>query len=430
MPRLSASQYIYLKKLNTKYRAFVGGFGSGKTYVGCVDTLTFFGENPSTIRQKNIQGYFGPSYPSIRDIFYPTIDECAYNMGMTCDIKEVNKEVHVYSGRKYYGTVKCRSMDKPSSIIGFKISRGIVDELDVLDAKKAEQAWNKIVARLRLSIPGVENSIGVTTTPEGYKLVYKKFADNPSPSYSMVQASTYENAAYLPEDYISSLIETYPDNLIEAYLRGQFVNLTSGSVYKEFDRSYNHSDEDIKDGEPLYIGMDFNVGNMTAVVHVKRDGLPVAVDEITGSLDTPEMIKLIKSRYWQESSANEFVKTRTILIYPDSSGDNRTSQKASRTDILLLKEAGFRCCYKKKNPSVKDRVATVNRMFRNGLGERRYRINTSKCPVTTQDFEQQCYTDNGEPDKASGNDHRPDAAGYFIAFEYPIVKPKSRPRYV
>ncbi len=101
-------------------------------------------------------------------------------MGFTVDIKESNKEVHVYRGRAYYGTVICRSMEKPNTIVGFKISRALVDEIDTLPKAKADNAWNKIIARLRLKIDGVVNGIGVTTTPEGFLFVYDKFAKNPS----------------------------------------------------------------------------------------------------------------------------------------------------------------------------------------------------------------------------------------------------------
>ena len=119
---LSNPQGIFLNGMDTKFRAYVGGFGSGKTFVGCIDLLSFFARHPGTR-----QGYFGPSYPSIRDIFYPTFEEAANMLGFTVVTREANKEVHVYRCGKYYGTVICRSMDNPSSIVGFKISRALCD---------------------------------------------------------------------------------------------------------------------------------------------------------------------------------------------------------------------------------------------------------------------------------------------------------------
>ena len=262
---LSAPQEIFLNQLDTKFRAYVGGFGSGKTFVGCIDLLKFAGDHP-----KIVQGYFGPSYPSIRDIFFPTMDEAAHMMGFRADIQVSNKEVHLYRGRAYYGTIICRSMDNPNSIIGFKIARALVDEIDTLPKDKAKLAWNKIVARLRLQIDGVVNGIGVTTTPEGFLFVYSKFAENPTESYSMVQASTYENMMYLPPDYIDSLLETYPQELVDAYVMGKFVNLKSGTVYSSYNRLQHRSRETYQEKELLRIGMDFNVTNMSAVVYVIR----------------------------------------------------------------------------------------------------------------------------------------------------------------
>lgn len=401
---ISAPQNIFLNSLKTKYRAYVGGYGSGKTFVGCIDLLTFFCSHPGTV-----QGYFGPSYPSIRDVFYPTFEEVAYLHGFSVDIKESNKEIHLYRGRNYYGTVICRSMDRPASIIGFKIARALVDEIDTLPKNKAKTAWNKIIARLRLVIPGVENGIGVTTTPEGFLFVYDTFANEPTKSYSMVQASTYENAQNLPPDYISSLIETYPEALVDAYVDGRFVNLTNGAVYRSFDRKRNGSTETIQEGEPLCVGMDFNTGKMAAVAFVERKNGHHAADEIKKGLDTPWMIETIKER-WPKHH---------VTIYPDASGKNTSSKGASVSDIGLLRQAGFSIVAPNANPRVKDRVLSVNKCFEN----QKIWVNVDKCTETTRCLEQQPYDDNGEPDKSVDMDHHPDAFGYFCHSKYPINRP-------
>ena len=127
-----------------KFKAFVAGYGSGKTWVGCISKCAKYWSTP-----KVNQGYFAPTYPQIRDIFYPTIEEVAHDMGLRVDIKEGNKEVHFYNGRQYRGTTICRSMERPGTIIGFKIGHALVDELDVMPVNKAEIAWTKIIARMR-----------------------------------------------------------------------------------------------------------------------------------------------------------------------------------------------------------------------------------------------------------------------------------------
>lgn len=404
--RLSAPQNIFLNGLNTKFRAYVGGFGSGKTFVGCLDLLIFASRYPKTV-----QGYFGISYPSIRDIFYPTLEEAAELMGYQVKIKTTDKEIELYRNGRFYGTIIARSMDNPSTIVGFKIARAMCDEIDTLPKQKAQDAWRKIIARMRLVIDGVENSIGVTTTPEGFRFVYEQFARNTKKHYSMVQASSYENAKNLPADYIESLLETYPENLVKAYVSGEFVNLTSGMVYNSYDRAKHRSRETIRPQEPLYIGLDFNKGKMAARVFVKRDNGWHCVDEINNGLDTPAVIETIRTKW--------ALLGHKISIYPDSSGKNGSSKGASITDISLLTAAGFRCFYKETNPFVKDRVNAVNIAFQNG----KIWVNDALAPRAADDLEQQIYDDNGEPDKKNDQDHGNDAFGYFVAYEMPIIKP-------
>lgn len=403
---LSAPQddFVYLEK---KFKAYVAGFGAGKTWAGCCDMSRHFCDFP-----KVPQGYFAPSYPLIRDIFYPTIEECAYQWGFRVEVRQANKEVHFFRGRRYYGTTICRSMDNPSSIIGFKIGKALVDELDVLDSVKAEHAWNKIIARLRWKQDGVLNGVSVTTTPEGFKFTYNRFFKDPKPMYGMVRASTYSNAHNLPDDYISSLIETYPPHLINAYLDGEFVNMTSGAVYPDFSRLLNHTDEEIEYGEPLHLGLDFNVHNCSVMTGVIRKRQPRFLDEMTGLRDTPAMIDAIKERY----------PLNHISVYPDASGKAAKSVNASLSDIQLLREAGFTVIVDSANPKVKDRVMAMNGVILNGLGERKLLVNTKKCPVLTECLEQQVYDKNGEPDKTEGKDHATDAAGYFIHKHFPIIK--------
>ena len=424
-PRLNIPQHRFIT-MPQRFKAFVAGFGSGKTWIGCTGILKHAYEHP-----KVNQGYFAPTYPLIRDIFYPTLAEVAETMGLRVKVKKADHEVEIYSGSRYRCSVICRSMDKPENIVGFKIGHGLADEIDLLDAKKAEATWRKIMARMRSTAPGVKNGIDVTTTPEGFKFVYRTFLkavrDKPERGerYGLVQASTYDNEKNLPDDYIDAMLEQYPPELIDAYLNGQFVNLKAGTVYRAYDRTLNGSTETHTPTETLFIGMDFNVAKMAAVVHVKRAGMPVAVDEIVGAYDTPDMIRQIKERYWRYENGN-YVKTCDIRVYPDASGGSRKSVNASVSDISSLRAAGFSVHAPSANPPIKDRVNAMNAMFCNAAGERRYKVNAAKCPTYADCLEQQPYDDHGEPSKKDDLDHAPDAGGYFIAHDYPIIRPMSR----
>lgn len=209
MPTLNQPQARFLA-LPQKFRGFVAGFGSGKTRVGYSALCQHTWEFP-----KINAGYFAPTYLQIRDIFYPTIEEVAFDWGLRAKTHVSNKEVSLYSGSQYRGTIICRTMDNPGNIVAFKIGKGLVDEIDVMKVEKARQAWRKIIARMRYNVAGLQNGIDVTT-PEGFKFVYEQFVkalrDQPGLKnlYGMIQASTYENEANLPPDYIPSLLVSYP----------------------------------------------------------------------------------------------------------------------------------------------------------------------------------------------------------------------------
>lgn len=400
------------------YSAFVGGYRSGKSFVGCVRLWIL------AMRHPNIKlGYFAPTYNDVKTILYSTIDEVAQAFSALMDVQlsvEINKSDHIvklFVNGIYYAQVYARSMERPETIVGFDINHALIDEIDCMKKDKAELAWRKIAARMstvREDYP--VNTVDFTTTPEGFNWVYDFFVtqlnENPELQkfYKLVKSSTLENAKNLPEDYIDKLYATYPQNLVNAYVHGEFVNLTSGTVYSSYDRHAHNSTETIREGEQLFIGMDFNVTKQAATVYVKRNGDQFhAVAELVDMYDTPEAIRIIKEK-WPESH---------VVIYPDASGNSRKSVNASESDISLLRQAGFEVRVNSRNPAVKDRILSTNKAFESG----KVFVNYNACPTVARCLEQQAYDKNGEPDKVSGNDHQNDATTYVLAYEMPIIKP-------
>lgn len=357
-------------------------------------------------REQDI-AYYLPTFPLVEDIAMRRFPALCEKRGYAFRMRGGSTPHISFPGA---GRIVFRSMSNPDSIVGYEVAHSICDELDTLPAEKASEVWNKVIARNRQKC-GMANSVAVATTPEGFRFVYERWQKNPAPGYILFRAKTEENAHNLPPGYIENLRNTYPANLLQAYLDGEFVNLTASSVYPEFDRTLNASAEEPQPHDTLHVGMDFNVTKMAAVIHVLRGNSPHAVGELVNVFDTPAMIALLKDRYPQH----------TIMVYPDASGGSRRSVMASESDLSLLRAAGFRVCVDATNPAVKDRVLAVNAMLHKG-GQRRYRINPQTCPHLVESFEKQAYDRNGEPDKSAGFDHVLDAAGYFIAYRYPIVQ--------
>jgi hypothetical protein len=388
-----------------QFPAFVGGFGSGKTDAGIKRALKLKFQHPG-----QDVAYYLPTYDLVRMIGYPRftgiLNDAQVDYGL-------NKSEHVIS-IKGKGNIIFRTLDNPDRIVGYEVADSIVDELDTLKQDDAEHAWRQIIARNRQKkSDGSLNTVAVATTPEGFRFVYDRWAKKVEQGYRLIRASTYSNERNLPAGYIDSLKRSYPPQLIAAYLEGQFVNLTAGAVYPDFDRAKNHTPETIQDGEDLHIGLDFNVYNCTAAVGVVRFGEPKILSELVKMRDTPHVITTIKEKF----------PDHKIYIYPDASGNSNKTVNATESDILLLKRAGFNVLMPSKNPFVKERVMAVNGLICNSVGERKLLINTLAAPTVTECLEQQIYDDNGEPDKKAGKDHAPDALGYFLHFKWPIVKP-------
>ncbi len=404
--RASAPQAAFVNA-REQFPAFVGGFGSGKTAAGVMRALRLKFAYPA-----QDVGYYLPTYDLVRMIGYPRFSEVLTNARVPFLL---NKQEHVLTV-KGKGRVVFRTLDNPDRIVGYEVADSLVDELDTLKTLDSERCWQQIIARNRQKKPDKSpNTVGVVTTPEGFRFVYNRWAKEPAQGYTLIRASTYSNARNLPDGYIDSLRRSYPAQLIAAYLEGQFVNLTAGAVYPDFGREANHTDEVIAEGEDLHIGLDFNVYNCTAAVGVIRFGAPKILGELVKMRDTPHVIETIKQKY----------PGHKITIYPDASGNSNKTVNATESDILLLQRAGFTVLVPSKNPFVKERVMAVNALICNSLGVRTLLVNTRLAPTVTECLEQQIYDKNGEPDKTDGKDHPPDALGYFLHFRWPIVKPAS-----
>lgn len=396
-------------QLPDKYPAFIGGFGAGKT-----ETLANCALRDALASSSALIALYEPTYDLVRLILAPRMEEKLSDLGIR--YKYNKQENIIYTSAPNCGDFVLRTLENPARIIGYESYRAHVDELDTLKKQQAQAAWRKIIARNRQRPAGVDdpfNRVSVYSTPEGFQFVYDTWGRNPKPGYAMVQAATRSNP-FLPDDYVQSLRESYPPALIDAYLEGRFTNLTSGSVYPDFCRRLNHSDATLQPGEPVLIGMDFNRLHMAAVIYALRDGWPVAVDEITDGRDTPAMAELFLDRYKRRGHA--------VQIFPDASGQNASSKNASESDLSILKKAGLTVRVNGTNPAIMDRVNAVNALILNGHGERRLKVNINRCPQLTDALEQQAYDKNGMPDKSSGVDHVLDAAGYPLAFLYPIKR--------
>lgn len=401
---------------SSKYVGCAAGLGSGKTFTIALRLLqTYFKYRGCSL------AYSAPTYSLIRDIIYPLLEEFLTSANVPYNLNKTDSQLSVPG----YGKVFFRSMTKPETIIGFSVLDVFLDELDVIPEAQADLVVDKFLARMRQKIHNKTNQMYLISSPEGYKYMYKNFERTPLKNSELIRMSTYSNAANLPDDYIETMKAKYPKSMIEAYLEGLFVNIAQNRAWKDYDKVLNNSVVTPIQGEPLIVGMDFNVDHGCSVVHVLREGsdggigdvddinpntMIHAVGEVTEAIDTPAAINILKNEW----------PNHPIIVFPDSTGKSRKSVDATKSDIALLKRAGFRVKANKKNPVIKERVMATNAMFCNGFGQRRYFVNSYRCPVYSDALDHQPNGEDGLPVKDGVLDNITDAGTYPIHSLFPI----------
>ena len=422
--QLLKHQHDFVTDTDTRYLALIGGYGTGKTYSFCYKAIHL-----ASLNVGHVGALLEPINTMLHDVLIPEFEQALIECGIPYKYKASPLPQFTLRFKNGETTIIMRSAENYRRLAGLNLAFFGVDECDTINKDIATKMWRMCQSRLR---QGTVYQGFTTSTPEGFGFLYEFFEkDGHKPDRRYIQARTRDNP-FLPDDFIQSLLDNYPPELIEAYLEGKFVNLTSGCIYHKFSRKLNHINYTIADVRAsivgkadiygnklplptLHIGMDFNVGKMAGIVHVLDDLGPIAIDEICDALDTEQMITIIKDRY------PEF----NIAVYPDSSGKSRHTNDAGTSDLNMLRAAKFSVHVGNTNPPVKDRINSMNMAFCNSEGVRRYRVNTNTCKTYTESLEQQVYDANGQPNKTHNNDHPNDAAGYMIFSRYPIRQYKS-----
>jgi hypothetical protein len=398
---LHPGQLAFVDDTDTQIIGISAGYGAGKTRALCAKAVHLAMAN---------QGFIGavmePTGPLIRDIWQNDFESFLEEYGIPYTFRASplpEYMLHLPGGDT---KILCRSFENWSRIIGLNLSWVLADEIDTVSPVIANKAFPKILGRLRA---GNVRQFAVASTPEGFRWMHQTFASDDAQQRTdrkLIKMRTADNP-HLPPDFIERLQANYDPQLLKAYLDGEFVNLTTGQVYDRFDRAKHVIDKPADtDDDSLRVGVDFNVGNMSAIIAVRNGQHLTVIDEVSGAHDTDALAQEIKCRY----------PDHRIYIYPDASGGNR-STNASQTDIQILESYGFSNQSPRSNPPVRDRVAAVQALLENGKGQIRLQI-ASTCKKLIECLDLQSYSEKGEPDKEAGYDHMNDALGYVIWREF------------
>lgn len=385
-----------------KYPFLTGGVGSGKTMAFCLMALNQCSKNAGkTILLAE------PTYPMIRDVLQPTFESVLKDAGFDYEYTATSTKYRVY-WKGGWCDVIMRSAENYMRWAGLNLAAGGIDEADQL---RDDRAWKMLLSRLR---DGNTLTAFGSGTPEGFKFVYKYWGDNPKDGYKLIRGKTEDNTM-LPEEFINSLKENYDENLLKAYLNGEFVNLQQGATYYQFTRENNVKENKYNFALPIQVSLDFNVSPMAASIFQTYQHSPQVrvFDEVElhhgggSEILTERMVQEIKKRY----------PNSEYIAYPDPANQRHTS--ALSTDHDILRQGGFKVNVKPKAPRVIDSVNAVNKLFEKDV------IIDPKCTGLITDLEQTVNKEGTREIDKSNKDrtHYSDGFRYFCDFSFPINRP-------
>jgi len=260
-----------------KFRAFVGGVGSGKTTAGCMEVIRCLVQYPGSV------GLMGRKV--WRD-FYQTTLAVFYELIPPAIILRDDKEIGYIMVRSCSGEPShlfLRSFDDPKKLEGMNLGFFFIDEAVEVD----EEFFKRLIGRLRHPVGPRRGWIASTPPPTSH-WIFKRFVASHNPNYAVIQASTYDNP-YLPQDYIKTLEENFGGEFKQRFILGHWGFDREGApVFPNFDPSIHvvkHEELDIP--EVLYRGIDFGFRNPAAVWgYMDEWGRLIIIDEFLGEMMT------------------------------------------------------------------------------------------------------------------------------------------------
>lgn len=211
----------------SKYIAYVGGIGSGKSLIGCITVLHWALLYPGDYL---ICRQF---MPELRDTTYRTFLEiCPPELIEETRIAEMRIKIKTPSGK--FSWIMFRQLEEPEKLRSLNLSGFYIDEANQV----SEEAFMLLQGRLRGS--GIRKGI-LTTNPKGHDWVYRWWFQKDhikeqtvKDQFYLIKAPSTENI-HLPAGYLESVMASWDDARIQREIQGSF-DAFEGQVYSDFRR--------------------------------------------------------------------------------------------------------------------------------------------------------------------------------------------------
>ena len=384
-------------KDRSRFRVLVAGRRFGKSYLSCIELLRGAIDKPG-----EVFFYCAPTYRMAKDIAWKTIKQLIPQPWIKSK-NESDLKIELVNG----SLIELKGTENAMALRGRSLSGCVLDEAAFMDPG----VWFEV---LRPALADKQGWALFISTPEGTASWFYDlwcFAEEETNDWKRWSYTTIDGGNVPPEEVEAARAQLDPRTFRQEF-EASFENL-SGLVAINFsEENISKTVQDIPQ-IPLYIGLDFNVDNMSAVCGVRvGDDLHIFREIIMVNATTWDIADEINHIFGLE---------RRKDICPDPTGAARKTAGVGLTDHAILRKAGLKVSTPRSPWKIRDKVNCVNTAILDGTGTRRLLIHPS-CRETIKSLRTLVYDDNGLPNKKLGVDHCFDALGYLCLQKFNLNK--------
>ena len=314
--------------------------------------------------------------------------------GKPVSINETELSITLSNGAK----VELKGADKPDSLRGISTTMVVLDEYSYMK----ENVWGEIIQPTLAETKGSALFVGTPTGVQNH--FYDLFVKGQSEGgdYKSWQFTTLDGG-FISEEEIENAKKNLDKRTFQQEYEASFLTAANRVAYN-FNRDIHCK---VMEKSPrMFWGVDFGVASyMTAVL---------MCENTAGEIYVFDEIGLQNSNTFELAQRMKQIAPG-LPCYPDPAGKARTSN-STKSDHIILQEAGFTVISKKANPTQKDRMNALNRMLEDATGKHKLFVNP-KCKNLIRDLEL-CTLENGQILKTETLSHFLDGLMYPIEYRY------------
>ena len=376
--------------------------------------------------RRGMYGYFAPTHKQAKLIAWNILKAIVpvhYRSGPP-------NESELFIPLKNGSEIRLFGMKEAEGNLGIKLAGAIVDEYDQMDKRQVDEV-------IRPALADMQGFLWFSGTPDAsrgqikelYDMVRLEKKQGKRKDWNTYHYTSLEGG-YIPAEEIELARQELDERTFRQNFLATFESL-EGKVYYAFDFDENVKACSYNPLLPVVQFWDFNVDPFCsgfAQVHHKIDSFRVpytdvhVFDELViRNSNTAEMCReTLKKPYLANHKAG-------FIVYGDATGKARNTA-SSLSDYQIIQDhlknlPKFELRVKEANPQVKDRLNAVNSKFR-AMDGRRHIFIDPKCKWLIKDLMNvQRKPGTNDLDKSNPDlTHPSDALGYFIDYEFAILK--------